>query len=144
MEDFILQEKKYLVEVLGKKLIDSDERDDRRYGYQNLAKKYWPEEFKNGIKKEVHHIDFNHYNNVVSNLVVLTRSEHAKIHSLFDPNYEETRQKLREIHLGENNPMFGVPSPMKDKHHSEEICKQISKAFLGKHWKVVNGKRVWY
>lgn len=110
MEDIIEQEKKYLVEVLGKKLIDSDERDDRKLGYKVLAKKYWPEEFKDEQIKHVHHIDFNHSNNVVSNLVVLTPSEHSSIHSMFDIGYmpsfsglhhsEETKKILSELRKG--------------------------------------------
>ena len=58
-EEIIIQEKEYLVNVLGKKLIDSEERDDYKgypQGYVTLAMKYWPEEFKDGPKKIVHHI----------------------------------------------------------------------------------------
>lgn len=32
---------------------------------------------------DVHHIDFDKHNNDVSNLMVLTRSEHIKLHSKF-------------------------------------------------------------
>ena len=31
--------------------------------------------------EEVHHIDFNHHNNRPENLIVLSKSEHAKIHA---------------------------------------------------------------
>lgn len=126
MEDFILEQKKYLVEVLGKKLIDSDEYDK---DYRRLAKKYWPEEFKDGTKKVVHHIDFDRTNNVVSNLVVLNYSEHEIVHLKFDINFingmlnkhhsEETKQRLSELHKGK-------PSPIKGKHLSEEAKKKIS------------------
>ena len=31
--------------------------------------------------EEVHHIDFNHHNNKIENLIVLSKSEHSKIHA---------------------------------------------------------------
>ena len=33
------------------------------------------------MDEEVHHIDFNHHNNRIENLVVLSKSEHSKIHA---------------------------------------------------------------
>jgi len=65
---------------------------------------------------------------------------------------EETRQKLSKIHKGrkmteearqrlilnhadfsgKNNPMYGVPSPMKGKHHSDETIKVISRKLKGR------------
>ena len=92
-KSIIEQEIKYLTEVLGKRLIDSDEKSVAN-GYVQLAKKYWPEEYSSGEKRVVHHIDFDHSNNVVSNLVVLTCREHMLIHKLFDPAYELKRQRL--------------------------------------------------
>ena len=58
---------------------------------------------------------------------------------------EETKQKISETKKGENNPMFG-------KRHSEETKQKMSEAqkgknkgkHKGKHWKLVDGKRVWY
>lgn len=32
----------------------------------------------------------------------------------------------------------------KGKHHSEETKRKLSAAMKGKHWKLVDGKRVWY
>lgn len=187
MNNIIEEEKKYLVEILGKKLIDSDEiNNSQKYserGYRKLAKKYWPEEFKDKTQKHVHHIDFNHDNNVVSNLVVLTISEHRQIHWLFDPNYKQLCYKLSEANKGNNNPMFGKEGPNKGKKFSEETRKKLSDSHKGKkfseetrkkmseshkniseetkqklskaikgrtcpnkgkHWKLVNGKRVYY
>lgn len=84
---------------------------------------------------------------------------------------EESKQKNREAHLGENNTMYGkhhseeaiqkmreshlgkTPSEETrqklreahlDKHHSEETKQKIAEHFKGKHWKVVDGKRIWY
>ena len=58
---------------------------------------------------------------------------------------EETRRKMSEAmkgkHTGENNPFYG-------KHLSEEQKKKLSEAhkgkYKGKHWKLVDGKRVYY
>ena len=132
MEKTIIeQEIKYLTEVLGKRLIDSDERDDRKNpsGYRELAKKYWPEEFTDNVKKHVHHIDFDHSNNVVSNLVVLTHQEHLLIHRLFDPNYELWQQSKKHKHKP---------------HKQHKKCNQgTNNPSYGKHWKVVDGHRVY-
>ena len=99
-QEIIIAEKEYLVNVLGKKLIDSEERDDNpggwgsKRGYVILAHKYWPEEFSDGKRKHVHHINFDRSDNRACNLVVLTVKEHKLIHKLFDPTYEETSKKL--------------------------------------------------
>ena len=57
---------------------------------------------------------------------------------------EETKRKISESRKGEKNPLYG-------KHLSEEIKKKMSEAHKGKpsllknrHWKLVDGKRVWY
>ncbi len=49
---------------------------------------------------------------------------------------EETRKRMSETHKGERNPLYG-------KHHSEETKKKQSTAKKGRHWKLVDGKRVW-
>lgn len=128
MEDFILEQKKYLVEVLGKKLIDSDERDDRFYGYRVLAKKYWPEEFEDGKRKHVHHIDFDNTNNVVSNLVVLTGSEHRIIHYLFDQKSKEIKEKISETLKGRKLP--------EDTRIKMSVSRKGIQTTKGKHWKL--------
>lgn len=189
MEDIIKAEKEYLVNVLGKRLIDSEERDDKKNGYRRLAKKYWPEEFTDNVNKHVHHIDFDNSNNIVSNLVVLTPGEHEMIHNLFDPKSEEVKQKRGDAiskalkgkntgkHLSEDTKRRigdavkgknkGKEPWIKGKHLSAETKQKISEAnkgkrhnhteetkqkirdaakgkYVGKHWKLVNGKRVWY
>ena len=67
---------------------------------------------------------------------------------------EEARKKMSDARKGENNGMYG-------KHHSEETKKKLSEArkgkkmsdefrkkrseyMKGKHWKLVDGKRVYY
>lgn len=147
LEEIVKLEKQYLVEVLHKDLIDSDERDDVNFrGHRYLAYKYWTDEFRDGIKKCVHHIDFNHSNNVVSNLVVLTVKEHKIVHYLFDPSYVEVRQRIRQnnknywseerrkehgkLNSGKKNGMYNKEPWNKGKKSSEE-----TKAKLREAWK---------
>ena len=54
---------------------------------------------------DIHHLDENKLNNSLSNLVYLTHSEHAKIHS--ENMSEETKRKISEANKGENNPLYG-------------------------------------
>lgn len=84
-------QKKYIVEVLGKRLICSDIKDERTTVKINgkqikihryLAMKYWPE-IELTPSLIVHHIDGNHYNNTLSNLVIVTKKEHCLLHKLF-------------------------------------------------------------
>ena len=66
---------------------------------------------------------------------------------------EQTRRKLSEAHKGKtpwNKGKKGLQTSWKGKHHSEETKIKISEAMKGnqnskgKHWKLVDGKRVWY
>ena len=81
----------------------------------------------------IHHLDENKFNNSLSNLVYLTRSEHAKIHG--KNMSEETKHKIGESKKGEKNPNFlktGENHPMFGKHHTEEAKRKISEASKGK------------
>jgi hypothetical protein len=49
----------------------------------------------------------------------------------------ETRKKMSEAHKGHTGWFKG-------KHHSEEAKKKLSTVRKGKHWKLVDGHRVWY
>ena len=62
-----------------------------------------------GYKKDydIHHIDENKMNNSLSNLVYLTHSEHAKIHSNGKILSEETKRKMSEAKRGEKHPLYG-------------------------------------
>jgi len=141
-EEIIQAEKKHLINVLGKKLIDSEERDDRKLviingkhlrGYNALARKYWPEEFERADKEhyriEVHHIDFDRSNNRLNNLVVLTTKEHVNIHLLFDPKSEEKRKKISEVNTGSKRTeeqRKNISESHKNIKFSEEHKKNIS------------------
>lgn len=98
--------RKYLIEVLHKELINSDECDNSGpvnggpWGYRKLAKKYWPDAFKTNKRIEVHHIDGDRTNNKVSNLVPLTVDEHRLIHALFDENHIKQNEHISESMKG--------------------------------------------
>lgn len=98
-ESIIKAEKEYIVNVLHKKLIDSNYGENAKT-YKWLAKKYWSEEFIDGKRKDIHHINFDHSDNRVCNLVVLTHEEHINLHYMFDPAYVD-------IHKGKKNSMYG-------------------------------------
>lgn len=71
---------------------------------------------------------------------------------------EETKRKIGEAHKGKKHSdetkrkiseaLKGKPTWSKGKKLSEEHKRKLSEAHKcihkGKHWKVVNGKRVWY
>lgn len=56
---------------------------------------------------EVHHINFNHFDNRASNLQWLTKTEHKKLHS----KSEVTSFRKSEAKKGEKNPMYDKPRP---------------------------------
>ena len=85
-----------------------------------------------------------YYNRPACELILLTHSEHLKLHQLGKHHSEETRKKISEAnkgkHLseetrkkmsealnGENHPFFG-------KHHSEDTRKKMSEALKSKYW----------
>ena len=75
---------------------------------------------------DIHHLDENKLNNSLSNLVYLTRSEHAKIHNKIGKKLseetkrkmsetqkgkilsEETKRKISEANKGEKHPCYGT------------------------------------
>ena len=112
-----------------------------------------------------------YYNRPASELIIITKQEHLKLHSdakhreyaegrkqywqnqhidkytahrhrseAWDYNKhftEETKKKISEACKGEKNGFYG-------KSHSDETKKIMSEKKKGKHWKLVDGKRVWY
>ena len=63
---------------------------------------------------------------------------------------EETKRKISEAQKGKKRGHLSeeykkkLSEACKGWHHSEETKRKISEVTKGKHWKVVDGKRVWY
>ena len=67
---------------------------------------------------------------------------------------EEHRKHLSESHKGINHPNYGkhrseetkrkISEAHKGKCLSEEHRKKLSESHKGKHYKIIDGKRVWY
>ena len=99
-------------------------------------------EYRDGHKWHIHHIDKNPLNNKLENLIYLTKSEHMKFHH--NNRSEETIQKMSDSHKGkkltedhkhkisENNGRYWLgkhpSSHFKGKHHSTESKRKISEA----------------
>ena len=49
---------------------------------------------------------------------------------------DETKEKISKANIGNKNWL--------GKHRSQETKDKISKTLTGRHWKLVEGKRVWY
>lgn len=95
-----------------------------------------------GRRCHIHHLDGNHQNNDILNLVCMTPSEHLKHHKKNVSLSEEHKKKISETskgtkrsedhkknmgesRKGEKNPFFG-------KHLSEEHKKKISETLKNK------------
>lgn len=82
----------------------------------------------------VHHIDLNPLNNDISNLELMSRADHARLHHTGKTGYWkdktrplETRQKISEANKGRNHHNFN--SCIKINKRIDKNCKQ------GYHWK---------
>ena len=77
---------------------------------------------------DIHHLDENKLNNSLSNLIYLTRSEHAKIHG--ENMSEETKLKIGEASKG--------------RRHSEETKRKIGEAKKSTIWitNCIENKRI--
>lgn len=85
---------------------------------------------ENGKPYEVHHIDFNPLNNSIHNLVLLSPTEHRKLHNLGSKLSEETKNKISEKIKGENNGAYGKPSWNKGIPMREESKQKLMKKVL--------------
>ena len=102
-------------------------RDGRPY-FKSQGIHEWQVHTHIGYKQgyDIHHIDENKLNNSLSNLVYLSKSQHAKIHNKIGKKLsDETKQKMSEAKKGEKNPLYG-------KHRSAETNKRISESHKGK------------
>ena len=84
-------------------------RDGRPY-FKGHKVYEWQMHTHVGYKKgmDIHHIDKNKMNNSLENLVYLTHSEHAKIHSNGKHHSEEAKRKISAAKKGEKHPLFGT------------------------------------
>ena len=99
----------------------------------------------------LHHIDPDwRYNDIERyilwdpfDLVMMTRADHQRLHQKGKKYSEETRKRMSESHKGKDG-------YWKCKKRSEETKIKIGEAskcntnVKGKHWKLVDGKRVYY
>lgn len=63
------------------------------------------------------------------------------------PHSEETRRKTSESMKGRRlseETKIKISNARKGIHFSEETKHKLSEALKGKHWKIENGKRIWY
>ncbi len=98
-----------------------------------------------------------YYNRPPEELIFLTQSEHQRLHNVGKPSHikgkhhsEETKKKMSESHKWKHlteeqkqkisEKLKGRKKPIR----SDEHRKKQSEAMKGKHWKLVDGKRVWY
>ena len=88
-------------------------------------------------------------------LIFMTTSEHTRLHMRGKTFSEEHKAKMSEARKGPKNPMFGKTFSEETKKKISDACKGKNKGkpawnkgkpspHKGKHWKLVDGKRVWY
>lgn len=71
-----------------------------------------------------------YYHRPANELIFLTHAEHRSLHKKDKTHTEEHRRKMSES--------------LKGRSLSEEHRRKLSESFKGKHWKLVDGRRVWY
>lgn len=140
----VRRQKEFIVKEFGIYLIESEERDDRlgfQYngkstdGYRYLAMINWPELFKENPNLEVHHINGDHCDNRLCNLVPVTRSQHNILHAKFFDDYKETLKRQWEVKRNNNG---------RKKPHKQSTKDAIGDFFRGKcRYKDENGKWHW-
>lgn len=101
-------------------------------------------------RKELIALDM-YYNRPAEELIFLTKKEHSALHAHFtDKNPEKISKTLKLLW---QDPEFRQrkSEAHKGKHPTEETKQKISETLKGKpknrqvkHWKLVDGKRVWY
>lgn len=109
-----------------------------------------------------------YYNRPAEELIFLTKADHNVLHNQGKHHSEEHKRKISEAERGERNWIYGKHHSEETKRkiseavkgernhnygkspwnkgisHSEEAKKKMSEARKGKHWKLVDGKRVYY
>lgn len=87
-------------------------------------------------------------------LIFMTELDHKRLHNKGKSRSGETRKKISETLKGHSHSEEAkkkISEANKGKHYTEETKRKISEAKKGrpsprkgKHWKLVDGKRVWY
>lgn len=89
--------------------------------------------------KDVHHIDFNKKNNALSNLQLLSKTEHALLHRTGNHHSEESKRKMSEAKRGKTfseEHKQKLSESHKGKTFSEEHKQKLGEAHKGKHYSV--------
>lgn len=80
-------------------------------------------------------------------LIFMRTTEHRVLHMKGKPKSEESIKKSSEARKGKRRSeeqRRKMSEAMKVRKLSEEARKKMSEPCKGKHWKLVDGKRVWY
>ena len=102
-----------------------------------------------------------YYHRPAEELIFMPIAEHKRLHTKGKTFSEETKKKISAAKKGKPAWNKGKPSPnkgkklseehkkklsaaLKGKPFSEETKRKMSEARKGKHWKLVDGKRVYY
>lgn len=95
----------------------------------------------------------NYYDVEPECLIFLTKTEHNKLHHKNKVVSKETRQKQALASKGNKN-MLGktfskehkekISISHKGKTHLEDSKRKMSDSHKGKHWKLIDGKRIYY
>ncbi len=78
-----------------------------------------------------------YYNRPADELIFLTKPDHSSLHNKGRHLSEEAKRKMSEAHKGKKLPSLS-------EEHKRKIGEANKGKFKGKHWKLVDGKRVWY
>lgn len=92
-----------------------------------------------------------YYSRPAEELIFLTAVEHRSLHHKGKKLSDEHKRKIGEVHKGQHlseETKAKLSEAFKGRHFSEEAKLKMAEAkkglYKGKHWKLVDGKRVWY
>lgn len=91
-----------------------------------------------------------YFHRPANELIFMTSSEHISLHNKgkkCGPLSEETKRKMSKTTTGRKHSeewKRKISESHKGMKYSEEYKRKLSEAHKGKHWKLIDGKRVWY